>query len=247
MVSIVHNERWVSSPIEREIIQHTSPINRGNSGGPLLDECGNVVGVNTFKNIEEGVDGVSLALSSLELIKFIEQTNISINKVLSECSDSGVFSNNSNISNSSFLIWGIAIFFMIICAVGIFLINQKPTLPKVIESSNEEIEKNYSYFLSGFKKNGLPIRIRLDDYYLNKKYGIHIGRASDFSDEVIKSAEISRVHARIYNHQNGIYIEDLGSSNGIFINNKKINSFTPHSISLNDKLIFGDVELILTS
>ena len=247
MVSNVLNQRWASSPIEREIIQHTSPINGGNSGGPLLDECGNVVGVNTLKLVKDGVDGVSLALSSLELIKFLDQTNVGISKVLTECSDNSIFSNNLKVSNSSFVIWGIAIFFMIICAVGIFLLNQKPFLPTAIKSNNNGNKKNYSYFLSGFKKNGMPIRIRLDEVYLNKKYGVHIGRASDFSDDVIKSAEISRVHARISNNQNGIVIEDLGSSNGIFINNNKINSFTPHSISLNDKLVFGDVELILTS
>ena len=30
------------------LIQHTTAINPGNSGGPLFDECGNVVGVNSF-------------------------------------------------------------------------------------------------------------------------------------------------------------------------------------------------------
>jgi hypothetical protein len=32
----------------RAVIQHDASINRGNSGGPLLDSCGVVVGVNTF-------------------------------------------------------------------------------------------------------------------------------------------------------------------------------------------------------
>ena len=111
----------------------------------------------------------------------------------------------------------------------------------------ENDDENYSYFLSGFKKDGLPVRLKLKEDQLNRKYGIHIGRALDFTDNVIKSAEISRIHARIYNNQNGVFIEDLGSSNGIFINNKKINSFIPHQILLNDKLVFGDVELVLTN
>src|SRR5262249_15601811 len=32
----------------RPVIQHNASINKGNSGGPLFDNCGIVVGVNTF-------------------------------------------------------------------------------------------------------------------------------------------------------------------------------------------------------
>ena len=32
----------------RPVIQHNASINKGNSGGPLFDDCGTVVGVNTF-------------------------------------------------------------------------------------------------------------------------------------------------------------------------------------------------------
>lgn len=34
--------------IERPMIQHTAPINKGNSGGPLFNMCNQVVGVNTY-------------------------------------------------------------------------------------------------------------------------------------------------------------------------------------------------------
>ena len=34
--------------IERPMIQHTAPINKGNSGGPLFNTCNEVVGVNTY-------------------------------------------------------------------------------------------------------------------------------------------------------------------------------------------------------
>ncbi len=47
-------------------IQHQSPINHGDSGGPLLDMRGNVVGVNTQSIDDDGgaVQGVFLAIPS---------------------------------------------------------------------------------------------------------------------------------------------------------------------------------------
>jgi serine protease Do len=36
-------------------IQHTAAVNPGNSGGPLMDERGQIVGINTIKASLEGV------------------------------------------------------------------------------------------------------------------------------------------------------------------------------------------------
>ena len=39
----------------RGYIQHTAAINPGSSGGPLMDERGQIVGINTIKASLEGV------------------------------------------------------------------------------------------------------------------------------------------------------------------------------------------------
>lgn len=64
------------------MIQTNTPLNPGNSGGPLFDSRGNLVGIvtmkYTFSNYEENgqrlpYDGVSFALPITEVIKEIEQ------------------------------------------------------------------------------------------------------------------------------------------------------------------------------
>lgn len=60
-----------------EVIAHDAEINQGNSGGPLLDLCGRVVGVNTYllRNAQTGAVA-RFALHSRELRRFLEANSV---------------------------------------------------------------------------------------------------------------------------------------------------------------------------
>ena len=60
-----------------DTILHTAPIARGNSGGPLLDGCGRVLGVNSFGADSDGSDAeFYFAVSLRELQPFLRENGV---------------------------------------------------------------------------------------------------------------------------------------------------------------------------
>jgi hypothetical protein len=54
-------------------IQTDTPINLGNSGGPLLNSRGEGIGINTQKLIKKNVTGIGLALSATDLLEVLHR------------------------------------------------------------------------------------------------------------------------------------------------------------------------------
>jgi len=60
-----------------ETILHTAPIGAGNSGGPLLDPCGRVIGINSFGTLsDEGDSEFYFAVSDREVLRFLRAASI---------------------------------------------------------------------------------------------------------------------------------------------------------------------------
>ena len=79
-----------------------------------------------------------------------------------------------------------------------------------------------------------------DSEIIDLAYGsVTIGRSQD-NDLRLSEPTVSSYHAKIFTYLNASYIEDLQSSNGTFINGKRIEK---HTLKPGDVLKLGQQEL----
>ncbi len=73
-----------------------------------------------------------------------------------------------------------------------------------------------------------------------------IGRRGSYGTAFQLFPTISGLHAKLLQTESGWQIEDIGSSNGTFLNGNKIEQHKPTDIKIGDVIRFADVEFKVT-
>ncbi len=73
-----------------ETVLHDAAIGRGNSGGPLIDTCGRIIGINSFLSVSEGIDSTfAFAITAREVVAFLAKSKVTSSIATTPCLSQG--------------------------------------------------------------------------------------------------------------------------------------------------------------
>ena len=97
--------------------------------------------------------------------------------------------------------------------------------------------------LTGRDGDGAPVALNLRRDALVARGGVIIGRDPARSSHVVVDSSMSRAHARVYARGGALQIEDLGSTNGTFLNGHRLIEGQGELAYDGDELVLGALTL----
>ncbi len=121
--------------------------------------------------------------------------------------------------------------------------------PKVVEAPAKPKREKGARRAAGGRKQGPPVlrlvappELKGRSYPLGEE--ITVGRAAG-CQVTIDDTYASQLHARVFQREGNVYVEDLGSTNGTYLNRRKVTG--PMVVQRGDKLQIGNTVLELSS
>jgi len=260
IISRFSREPWAAGGPALAVIQHTAAVNFGNSGGPLFDACGRVVGVNTKAIDAAAGHGVFLASAIGELTRALDANGIEYSADTAACTSTAATSATAAAANiDARLLWWAAV--MVVALAVIFMLAQRKPRERIVRvvegysrRASRVVQRSGAkthapgVLLAGFAGDGRPLRICIDAAALNAaRIGVSIGRAPALVDIPLDDAQVSRRHARFCARAAHALVEDLNSANGTRLNGKRLKPFCPAKVQPGDTVRLGNIELTVSA
>lgn len=252
----------------RSIIQTNAQINKGNSGGPVFNACGEVIGIATFKAVRVDIEGIAWAVDIGELLSLLEGTDLKPKIAKKDCivASAGGTSNTSGMPG-----WALLVLLLSVSLAGgsLLVVSKKERREAVIKYATKTMSRRQrqkddnisrvvpdepqpstgEIFLVGISGKLADIRVPVTTKLLA------IGREPAVCDIVVApdTEGVSRKHIEVRVAQAGqrggqaeIEIRDVYSSNGTTIDGQAIAPGSWHALRMGQRVCLGQSQEIFT-
>ncbi|MDP4126542.1 MAG: trypsin-like peptidase domain-containing protein [Bacillota bacterium] len=229
-----------------DVIHSTVPIAAGNSGGPLVNENGKVIGINTYGSTQG--NNYNVAMVPTYLLALLDSIGITYEKTGSPMQSSSFIA--KLFANPIAIIAAVVLVILIVLAIVLIAISSSRKkknahqVELIPQNPNQYNPNQYNLI----QKQAIPILTGVSGHFagnnLNVTGAMIIGRDPAQCQVVFpaNTTDISRRHCCITFNEaaQSFALEDLNSSNGTYLyNGQRIIPGQPHFLKNGEKFYLG--------